>query len=392
MTGPSPTTTGGPTTFADGDDFVTAAIDAGRVPAEADFAGVFRSLLPVLAADHGVQMLQKDRWGPGRADPAPHLPGDVPVLRSIVVNSLIAPVIAAQESGRLGPAPGLSVGMAARLATAEPYFVPASDGTAAAVLESDPPSAEDMSDIRLGHDHVTVWFGDDLRVPDDLAVWPDPPSVGDTTRWEATFGAGGRSMPHLLGERGCSITGVTISAGPDGTGISDWIDWIIAIPPQPGDPPPWDLDTIRGALPGRASHATLGGLVATCAAAVAWGDWTRPADDGHGPLPPAEEQQGKAWRKRVRKSQFRKALARGFGTVNVIDLTHARTAMTPADPATKPTGRKVSPHTRRGHWRRSRIGPRDGPTQYRRNWIAPTHVGGTVHSGRERVRVLPAPR
>lgn len=390
------TTTGGPTSWGPRDPFVTEVASAGRSVPAGDQPLLVAELGSMVARDNVIQMLQPDRWKEGREDPSPHQPGDVPVLRGIIAGSLLAPVL--QGAGRTASSDGLVIAAVQRLYEAEPYFVPAGDGSAAAVLESDPPGPEDLADLRLGHDHVTVWFGDDLRVPDDLAVWPPAPSVGETRLWEATRGAGGRSLPHLLSQRSCSLTGVTISAGPDGTGISDWVDWLIAVPPEPGDPPPWDVDTIRGALVGRASRSTLGGLVATCAAAVAWGDWHPPAaDDGNGPLPDPEDMAGREWSKRTRKAKFRKTTARGGWTgVRVIDLTamHRNAPVAEEEPAAKhpPSGRTVSPHSRRGHWRRSRIGPRDAPVNYRRNWIAPTRVGGRSDTPSARVRVLPAPR
>ena len=80
-------------------------------------------------------------------------------------------------------------------------------------------------------------------------------------------------------------------------------------------------------------------------------------------------------RKFTRSSEFRKRAARGnYVKVRVIDLDTSTHSVSPD--ADDPSGRSVTPHFRRGHFRRVRIGHRDD-WWYETRWIPPTFVRGT---------------
>lgn len=106
--------------------------------------------------------------------------------------------------------------------------------------------------------------------------------------------------------------------------------------------------------------------IARWAGAVAVGD-------PHGYDTPTEDWPTGPERKVRRTSAFKKGAQRGrYTRVRVIELAPGPEQRHDHGDA---TGRTVSPHFRRGHWRRQRIGHRDD-WWYEPRWISPTYVTG----------------
>jgi hypothetical protein len=398
----------GRTTFGTAQDAADAkamAADADRggwLLAAGQLAGCLGELFDRNRRDWDI-VEQGGRWALGRPDPEEYVPGDVLALRWLSVGSsmnqahgLTERAAAATAGGLLAEAARTTTSAVWRVATATPYFLEVRD--AVGILASRPVPAELLQELHLPFPAVSVYFGADLALDPRLLAWSEGLDTPQRAR-QSQVAAMLSFVPSLVSRQdlenevrrhGGYLTGVTLLAGPGGRGVDDQVFWHVTTDPVPSPLEPQGLDRGRGMLWGRRSLATLGQLADNLAAAVAWGDW-KPPD----PPPPLAAAPGsRPWRKAMKTGRFRRAQQRGtFAGVHVLDLSGPRSA-----PAARPAGdgeaQRASPitHTRRGHWRRVRVGPAED-WHHEGRWIAPTLVnpGGPPPSGRTVVYRLPVP-
>jgi hypothetical protein len=402
-----PTLFGQPDTVADIDRMFAQAQARGHV-LTGDAMSHYRRLDALAAADARLTALS-GRWNIGREDPGSFVPGDVPALRYLAANPSIEyarRILTGPWDGQVEQA--LASDRALRLLSesamvyaATPYFLPTS--TATAIMDSSPMTeAELTSELRLPFDAVAVYFGADLEFDPAMLAWPsglDDPDRASAYRAlsiAAGLGDPGETVGDLtraVRDLGGWLTGVVLFAGPGGLGLDDLVLWIVATPPPPEAVGTAALDRLRGIIHGARSASTLAPLVANLAAAVTWGAWTGPRPLPW-PLPPAHKDAARLIRKTgtLRRAERRGALA----GVHVLDLD--RTLAPGRARAARDQGRPESerarprPHPRRGHWRRSRAGPRDG-WWYVRHWIPGRMVAldGARHAAGVSVYRLPLP-
>ena len=116
----------------------------------------------------------------------------------------------------------------------------------------------------------------------------------------------------------------------------------------------------RVLVPGSRSRSLLGPFLSNIDAAVCWAGWD-PTDDS----PPAVRV--------ARRSHARPQRRKSPDRDRIIPIDQTR----PSRYVDSGVGSAISPHKRRGHWRRQRIGPRDN-WEYEIRWIRPTMVGGQI--------------
>jgi hypothetical protein len=139
----------------------------------------------------------------------------------------------------------------------------------------------------------------------------------------------------------------------------------------------------RHAIYGFLDRSLLHYVATNLAAAVAWGQWTSPTLDD---LPDAGDPR---FRDVIRSSKFRKREPDGAALgVHILDVKRTIGTRTKSND----TGTHASPatHTRRAHWNRYRVGPRDD-WHYERRFIPRTIVNPGHHDERLTIYRLPLP-
>ena len=200
-------------------------------------------------------------------------------------------------------------------------------------------------------------------------------------------------MPLLaaLWRFGALIDGVVLMSAEGGRGVRDECLWLLRVP----DPADATRSIGRAVLPGQISGSAFAEPVANLTTALAVSDWHVPGDDGP-PLP--RDPGSSAFRKATRKASFAESEAAGAaGGVRVLMLPPVPPEE--ASSGEQPTGavdeqpgeqhneaedaerRRLRTHLRRGHWRRSRVGPKDD-WSYRSVLILPTVVNADDQSWR----------
>lgn len=278
------------------------------------------------------------------------------------------------------------------------YWLP--PGQVASYLASQPLTPEDREDLRLPYGRTLVIPAEPIVLnPSDVPpatsaaiteeVSDDASSAHDlimemaraaahasevaTSRAQTPRGARGPAATVYLGDalrqRGCLIEGVLLEADRAGH-RTDRIVWCMALPT--GD----DAAVFgRVAIPTLASRSAWRDVLDQLAAVAAWGDWVEVADEDDEP-PNDGAEGGKPKKKTATVSPM---------SIRVLDVGRAESESSSA----VPTGRKVAPHTRRGHWRRQHTGP--GGEVIKRVRIAPTVVNASLGPLAPRVYRLPAP-
>ncbi|MFE9424147.1 hypothetical protein ACFYNO_14410 [Kitasatospora sp. NPDC006697] len=350
------------------------------------------------------------RWGDPQRHTEPAAPGDAIALRALTLGAVLGQeALASNADGLREKGIGLdSRSYASRTlrtvvtslghvtADAVPFYIPTA--TCAGVADSTPPQGEALDDIRLPFRTCLLALGAPLHLRPRSGLWhpwiahtlelapsglPVDEAVNAAERRGQGLAINLASPPppvpvvHAAYARGAFIDGLVLTADDDGH-LADAMIWLLRIPGT-------DRTTLtRAALPGWRSHSTLADTAINLAAALAWATWTAPQTT---PLPTSRPTTTTA-------RQERQGL---LGGVRVLSLTRASApddTRTLAPGADSGTGRRVSPHLRRGHWRRSRIGPRtewDGT--YRNAWIPPTVVNAALGSvNGQRVYRIPEPR
>jgi len=358
----------------------------------------------VQACDRDIKLMRaSQRWRPGQADPESYVPGDVPAMRATLAGTNLN--VAAAVLRKLGPtrATGpelagdaielveLHVAAPMLVYQAAPFFV--SGELALAASASDRPPAGLVDDLCLPFPSVWIVFGHDLELPADMA-WPAKTNfdIAPFVREMAgpAVGAWQRNIAGALHDRGGALCGVVVFAGPDGVGLADEVIWTVSANPDPGMPPPQDLDRQRGALVGARSRSLLAPIIDNLALLVATTPWV----DTPAVVPGIGTPGSERWVRSLERSKAQRALLGGAGSgVRVVEVRSAARAPARGEPhdhagAGAGAGREVSPHARRGHWRRSRVATRgpDGQIvgdvhgehgtdwRYVGHWIAPTLI------------------
>lgn len=280
------------------------------------------------------------------------------------------------------------------LYNAVPYLI--DPDTTFDVMSSVPPDLDVLADLRLPHRSVLVLLGAPFVLDADCGWW-DPDWVDQFNRDHADHQhhTGCRKCgEHMdpsdqdvvvgIFKHGCTVHGVVLHAGPDGI-LDDKITWLV---------------TSRGRhspLPGRRSQAQMRSLIDNLAAAVAWGKWDPPPPRAAG-LPNVfdSENLSRDDRKTLKKSAVKKAMRNDRYGVHVI-MPRREWADTDNgdDEPSGPQRKTPRAHARRGHWRRQRVGGRQGEQgidwHYEARWIHPVFVGGRPTNDRTVIYRVPSP-
>lgn len=239
---------------------------------------------------------------------------------------------------------------------ATPFFM--DDTLSAAVLASQAPSPQLLSDLRLPVPHALVVLGAAFEVGPDSGWWgPEDIDAAqasdellhrmlddlDLPPQEGLLDMYRSQLTTMFLTQGGAIRGVVFSADDNGF-LHDHVIWLIEADRDHPD------GAAAGIVVGTISGSTLAPLLHNLASIVAWGPWQAPkalspVPDDAGDLAAAAK---KGWlRKAARHPE-------NLG-VHVIDRdrTQAR-AGTGED-----TGRSLRPHLRCGHWRSVRVATRD---------------------------------
>lgn len=332
------------------------------------------------------------RWRPGQPDPSSYVPGDALALRALPVVTdfeyltRCRDVLTDPEAGRTARLEAASrvemiLDDARTIYEAVPHFLDAD--VAAGILASHPPGQDVLTELRLPHGRIAVFFSDVFDVPSDRYDWP--------AEWDHTIDLAGRRCPQktILGElraRGGGIEGVVLTEAPGG-GLTDDVLWLLSAKPDPDRPVDLAQDRLRTVVWGRRSHAHLAPIAENLAAAVAWGEWrhARPLD-----LP--DDPHSKSWRRAVRRGEFRRREPQGgAGGVRVLDLRRSPVIDRPTGPVNGRDVGRASPvtHLRRAHWRLQPVGPKGGERRLTR--VSATVVRPGVTATRPSVYRVPAP-
>jgi hypothetical protein len=250
------------------------------------------------------------------------------------------------------------------LAVASTYWMP--PGQVHGYLDSDPISLEDRDRLRLSYPNVFLALGKPIILdPTDVAA---PVSKIDLME-ETALGLARRNanvnsprswvfdeavpvnsinLMDLIAARGALIEGLLMVSDYEGI-PNGRIAWCVAVPARVGVLGRW-------VLPAHRDRTFYADEVDALLAVAAWADWHPPADPETKPTV-----------NHRRSAALYYAAARG----RVHVLNAARTAS--ASESTTPTGRTVTAHIRRGHWRRQRVGP--GRTETRMVRVSAAIVG-----------------
>lgn len=230
-------------------------------------------------------------------------------------------------------------------------------------LDSDPITAEDREHIRMAYPNVLLALGK----PIVLEPQPDAPTVNTEPLEKATLElldsrnltavhswllntiteVNALNVLDLIAARGARIEGILLLADDQGATDGQFA-WCLAVPGRAGILGRW-------VLPAHRDRTAYADQIDALQAVTAWADWHQPAD----PTVTTSSHSRSA------------ALHRAAAAGGVHVLNAARTATATARP--RPTGRTVTAHIRRGHWRRQPVGV--GRSQIRMVRVAPAVIG-----------------
>jgi len=310
------------------------------------------------------------RWDPGRPDPHPYQPRDVPGIMATATSRAVLGVVEAL-SASLATARNLDLRARLRrdawqlkaLTESVPFFVDPT--TTHALAEAEPPGPDYMAEMKLPFPAIVILFGFDLAINADLFTPAE--TIIEAMAPNANLRQG---LTH-----GANLSGIIIYANTDHT-LCDTGGLLLTTNPNPNLAPPFNLDKQRSVIISRwdtAAHHTLRRIVHSFAAITASNQWTTIQ-------PPPLDTTAKTWRKTARKSATRRAIERSGGIkLNIVDITRHTKQRQPQARSSQPTRQPPATHPRRGHFRATPIGPRSTPEhqrQRRQVFIPPTIVHG----------------
>ena len=365
--------------------------------------------IPVFERDMRV-LTVGGRWGDPQQRTEPVAAGDAIALRALTLGAVLGQnALAVSADGLREEGIGLDTrsyasrtlraviaGLGHVTADAVPFYLPT--GICAGVADSIPPRDDALDDIRLPFRTCLLALGAPLHLQARSGLWH--PQVARTLELapsglpvdEACLAAETRGqglainlasppppvpVVHAAYARGVFVDGLILLGDEDGQ-LADEMIWLLRIPGISR------TTMTRAALPGWRSLSTLSDTITNLAAALAWASWTTPETT---PLPVNRPTSTNA-------RQERHGL---LGGVRVLSLTRASATDHPKASVSgddRDASRRVSPHLRRGHWRRARIGSRaDWDGTYGNPWIRPTVVNAALGSvNGQRVYRIPEPR
>lgn len=358
---------------------------------------------PRLGTKELAQAMQRDmaltdhRWrGVERRQSGPFVPGDVVRMRALTAAWVLEVrdrSVLAEDDGtpptQRRPDSVREDGLLDLIYGAVPYFLPAA--AAHGIMASHPPDAELRAELRMPYPAVAVFFGAEFTVPPELRGGEEVllqrhrrgPNIAEVIAGQTPLE--GRAPEHirfptLAAYRGedLAVVGVLLTVDDEAC-LGDLVAFVLSRPHPGGG----RFSVVEALL----SQSRLRPLVENLAAAVAWGDWQPPAPS----LDLPSDADSAAFRSAVNRGAFRRQEPRGvFGGIRVLDAPKMFQPRT--DHAGDGPGRhSPATHLRRGHWRRQRVGPRDG-WRYEPRFIAPVVVNpGSGRSDRVTVYRLPVP-
>jgi hypothetical protein len=273
------------------------------------------------------------------------------------------------------------------LTAAATYWLPA--GQTASFAESDPLDETDRAELILPFPQVFLAFAEPLALeaidttsPEDSKAWQLMSEIAhDASRdnrdlmsviqahlrsphdntWSAPL------LEEAIAQLGAQVEGLLLLADSFGR-PEDLFAWCISIPGLYGS-------TLgRFVVPASRTSTAYRDAVDNLTAVVAWAQWHEPDDDTAAPfgISPVDLDE------LVAAKDFRRNGRRSGAGVRVVDVgaTHRAASTTPTS-SEGTSDFHVSPHIRRGHWRRQRYGT--GREQIKRIRIAPVLVN--AHRG-----------
>lgn len=230
-------------------------------------------------------------------------------------------------------------------------------------LDSEPITAEDRANLRMAYPNVLLALGKPI-VLEPQACAPNV-DVEALEKANLTF-LNGRDLTNarnwllntvtdvnainlldLIAARGARVEAILLLADDEGVATGRFA-WCLAVPGRTGMLGRW-------VLPAHRDRTVYTEQIDNLMAVAAWADWHEPAD-------PAV-----ATSTHNRSAALQRAAARG--RVHVLNAARTSTAAA----RTNQTGRSVTAHIRRGHWRRQPVGV--GRSEIRRVRVSPAIIG-----------------
>jgi hypothetical protein len=224
-----------------------------------------------------------------------------------------------------------------------PILVPPAE--ALAKIDGEPPPHDVMADLRLPFDRVAVVFGARFEMTERMrALLPS---------WDPTSGRNAHLSyePWLceIASKGGAVQGVVLIASADGQYLLDEVLWLV------------ELQGRHVAVHGRRSQSVLKPMLENIAAAVCWGGWSGDIE------PPSIRRRTRPLGRDAVEDRAQRP------DIHEVSIRAPKNVRYDSDVS----GSRRAAFIRRGHWRRSRIGPRTD-WEYKWVWIAPTYVGGVA--------------
>lgn len=272
------------------------------------------------------------------------------------------------------------------LTAAAVYWLPA--GQTASFAESEPMDDSDRAEMILPFQQVFLSFAEPLVIdPSDTVtaqtkkMWEELSAIAhDVYRDNRTasfvaeervrLAKGASRVPptidEMLGGVGGHIEGVLLLADSLGR-PQDSFAWCLAIPGAYGS-------TLgRFVIPALRSTTAYRDVVDNLTAVVAWAQWHEPDQSTAVPLGISRED----LEAHISSADFQRNARRSGGDVRVVDVGSTHRKAGARRNRDDDSGIHVTPHIRRGHWRRQRYG--QGGEQIKRIRIAPVLVN--AHRG-----------
>lgn len=314
-----------------------------------------------------------------RLSPYPH-PGQALASQNMYTLAAFSHWFNAEANGSVGKA---AIGLTA----AASYWLPA--GQTASFAESEPLDESDRAELTLPFPQVFLAFAEPLlleprsdpepadeayflglsatahdALKDDVSV-RDLLEARDRDRGEHEWRV--VDLDEMIAKFGAQIEGVLLLADSIGR-PDDFFAWCLTIPGSYG------ANLGRFVLPALRSKTDYREVLDNLTAVVAWAHWHEPDASTDIPLGiPHEDAEGI-----ISTSEFRREARRSGAGIRVIDVgaTHRRAASI-RSVVSNERETPITPHIRRGHWRRQRFGSR--LEQTKRIRIAPVLVN--AHRG-----------